>query len=424
MPKSAIVSRIAHDACLELPTHRPGGRWWEELPTDFAAETEGFQLALRDALSVRAGATMDLVLRTVASTAVTGLAYPLGFRPEQVKRSFEDRELYIEAAESGEPTRFFRMPPKRVDATVKDARFPLFRPRDGSCLDIRFESPYVPASPTERLEYLKHRKNRFAHARWWRHHRGPRPTIVAIHGFSADFYHLNEYFFALPWLYELGFDVVLHTLPFHGKRQTSFSPFSGFGFFSGGLSRINEAFGQAVYDFRILYDHLTEVHLVPKIGVTGVSLGGYSAALLAAVEPRLAFSVPIVPVVSLADLALEWQPMGTLMRAGMHLLKKEIVDARHFLAVTSPLTYRPALPRERLMVVGGVADRLAPPKHARLLWEHWDRCRLHWFAGNHLVHFDRGAYLREIARFLRDVGFFEGLPRRKPKRGLLRFLRR
>jgi len=93
--------------------------------------------------------------------------------------------------------------------------------------------------------------------------------------------------------------------------------------------------------------------------------------------------------------------------------------------VSSPLTYPPLLPRDRLMVIGGVADRLAPPKQSRLLWEHWGRCRLHWFPGNHVLHFDRGAYLRQVARFLKSVGFFEGLPRReRRKRGLRRLLGR
>jgi pimeloyl-ACP methyl ester carboxylesterase len=246
--------------------------------------------------------------------------------------------------------------------------------------------------------------------------------VIAIHGFGADLYHVNEVFFAIPWLYRLGFDVMLFTLPFHGRRQTRFSPFSGHGFFAGGPSRINEAFGQAIYDLRIVIDHLLGAQGVPRLGVTGVSLGGYTAALLAAVDSRIAFSIPNVPIVSIPDLLLEWRPLGPLVSTALAAYGHDLTDARHFLAVSSPLTYRPVLSRDRLMVIGGVGDRLAPPKHARLLWEHWDRCRLHWFPGNHIMHFDRGTYLREIARFLRHIGFFEGLPepsvRRRERKSL------
>jgi len=47
------------------------------------------------------------------------------------------------------------------------------------------------------------------------------------------------------------------------------------------------------------------------------------------------------------------------------------------------------------MIIGGVGDRLAPPKHTRLLWEHWGRPRLHWFPGSHLLHLDKGEYVYE-----------------------------
>ena len=59
----------------------------------------------------------------------------------------------------------------------------------------------------------------------------------------------------------------------------------------------------AVHDFRIFMDYL-ESRGVNRIGVTGISLGGYTSALLATVEERLHFSIPNVPVVSLPDLVL------------------------------------------------------------------------------------------------------------------------
>jgi len=56
------------------------------------------------------------------------------------------------------------------------------------------------------------------------------------------------------------------------------------------------------------------------------------------------------------------------------------------------------------MIIGGVGDRMAPPKHSRLLW---DRCRIHWFPGNHLLHLDRGEYLEQMLRFMRELEFLD-----------------
>ena len=73
--------------------------------------------------------------------------------------------------------------------------------------------------------------------------------------------------------------------------------------------------------------------------------------------------------------------------------------------MSCPLTYQPAIPRDRLMIVGGVGDRLAPPKHSRLLWDHWDRPRIHWFPGNHILHVSQPDYLRRMTKFLAPVMF-------------------
>jgi hypothetical protein len=40
-----------------------------------------------------------------------------------------------------------------------------------------------------------------------------------------------------------------------------------------------------------------------------------------------------------------------------------------------------------------------------LLWDHWGRCRIHWFPGSHIVHLDRGDYLRRMGRFLNEIEF-------------------
>ncbi|MBC7174635.1 MAG: alpha/beta hydrolase family protein, partial [Polyangiaceae bacterium] len=179
------------------------------------------------------------------------------------------------------------------------------------------------------------------------------------------------------------------------------------GYFAGGPSRVNEGVAHLVFDLRILLDWLAAERGVEAAGVTGISLGGLTSSLMAVAEPRLSFAIPNVPAVSLADLMLEWPPMGLLTRAMMRSEGFTIREARKLVAVSSPLSYRPAIPRERLMIVGGVGDRLCPPKHSRLLWDHWGRCRIHWFPGSHVLHLDRGDYLKEMARFMVGIGFME-----------------
>lgn len=406
--RGAVVSDIAHAACQEAPPTPTSGAWWERLEADFYRRSESFDLAWFDQLRVQTTAAIDVLIRTGAAIGLSALAAPPGFNPAELKRAREDEAFYLPFVRAGEPSRFFERPRARVTMRVKEVSPKGFSPKDGACESLRFESPFVPRNPRLRKDWAKHEGNRYAHIRYWRHLDGPRPTVIAIHGFGAEGYALNQWFFGLPYLYEeLGLDVALFNLPFHGRRQTRFSPFSGHGFFAGGISRINEAFAQAVHDFRLLLDYLSDHRGVNEVGVTGVSLGGFTSALLASVEPRLRFAIPNVPVTSLADVVLEWEPLGTIVRTAMKALDMDVVEARRLLAVSCPLSWKPILPRQRLMVIGGVGDRLAPPTHTRLLWDHWGRPRLHWFPGSHVLHVDRTEYLNEISKFLKDINFLQ-----------------
>ena len=62
------------------------------------------------------------------------------------------------------------------------------------------------------------------------------------------------------------------------------------------------SFGQAATDVRALVQHLIDVQGVRQVGLLGLSLGGYVAALVASLEPRLAFCVPVAAPASIADL--------------------------------------------------------------------------------------------------------------------------
>lgn len=411
MPRSSIVSRIAHDSYRFSPSTMPtGARWWEHLESNFCDRPEGFELEPWDWARVNATAALDLVMRTWGGSLLA-LTLPGGFLPSALSgkpfvETPDDWQVYIDLVQPGQdPSTFFRQPPESVRVTEYEPRWTIFEPDDGRCIGLKFNSPYEPFNPRLESTFAAHRNNRVARARWWRHNDGPRPVLLAIHGFMADPYWLNVKFFALQEYYEQGYDVVLATLPHHGLRAEDSTLYSGQGFFSSGMSGINESMGQAVCDLRVLMRYLRRECGVEKIAVTGVSLGGWTASMLASLHDDLEAVIPNVPVCSPVDLLLEWQPAGAIVRTGLFGLRWSVRYLREIMAVTTPLTYQPKLPPERLMIIGGVGDRLAPPKHSRLLWDHWGRCRIHWFPGNHVLHLDRGAYIQHMTEFLHRLDF-------------------
>ncbi|HUO36891.1 MAG TPA: prolyl oligopeptidase family serine peptidase, partial [Mycobacterium sp.] len=276
---------------------------------------------------------------------------------------------------------------------------------NGHVRNIKFQSSFEAVNPAMRDTWRRLTRNNIVRAQHWRHDDdGPHPTLCAIHGFMGSAHLLNDLFFSLPWFYRWGYDVLLYTLPFHGRRAEKYSPFGGYGYFSHGLGGLAEATAQAVHDFRSLIDYL-QFTGVDKIALTGVSLGGYTAALLAAVEDRLAAVIPNMPVVSVEAEMEQWFPANrlfTLARRIGGVDRDEFVAA---LAYHSPLNYTPVVPRERRLIIAGLGDRLASPQQAELLWHHWDHCDLYWFPGNHIVHVSQPEYLRRITGFLAEFMF-------------------
>jgi dienelactone hydrolase len=355
----------------------------------------------RTRLIVHGAAASDVLVRTALSSAVTAAALPwaLGHGAES-----EHERLDFYVGLPSDAAQVFEPPPAGVEVRAGRSAPWSFRAPGGEVRALRFASPFVALNPAIRDEYARFTRNHTAVAQHWRHDGGPRPTLCVIHGFGASPYLLNSAFFALPWLYSRGYDVLLYVLPFHGPRRGHRIDANGFGLFAHGPSHFNEAMVQAVHDFRVFVDHL-RAGGVEQIGVTGLSLGGYVSALLAAVEDRLACAIPNAAVVSIPGLIRDWFPFGPALALAGALGRVDRADLERACALHCPLTYAPLLPAERLMIIGGLGDRLAPPEQSELLWEHWGRPRLHWYPGNHILHVNRAAYLRVMRAFMSGVGF-------------------
>ena len=361
-------------------------------------------LPLRERAIVHSSAAADVVLRTAAASLVASAFVPVALNPWAARRERRHLQFYAELAREHDPALSFPRPTQAPRVARRKANAIARNFADGAAEILSFDSEFQPINPALRPAWRKLSRNNVAHAQHWRHPDGPRPTLCVIHGFFASPYLVNSMFFQLPWFYRAGFDVLLYTLPFHGPRAERRSPFSGHGYFAHGQAGFAEAMGQAVHDFRVFIDHLEEIG-VRQVGLTGLSLGGYTSALLAGVEDRLKVVVPNVPVIDPQSLLESWFPASTVLDVGYRLAKADTAAAQAGMAYHSPLNYAPLVPRERRLIITGLGDRLAPPAQAEMLWRHWDKCAFHWFPGNHIVHVSQPDYIRRMTRFMRNNDF-------------------
>ena len=214
-----------------------------------------------------------------------------------------------------------------------------------SVFDLSWPSQYVPCLASYRERYTRTRENELAAARFFRRASGPaRPVVVIVHGYMSGSFPIEERLWPIQALDELGFDSLLFVLPFHGLRG---SPKLGLvPEFPGTDPRMSiEGFLHAVFDLRACVRWLRAAGH-PSVGLFGMSLGGYTAALAATVEPDLAFLVPLVPLASLADFARE---QGSFSAPPAQALLEHQLLERIYRPI-SPLSLPSLVPPERVLV--------------------------------------------------------------------------
>lgn len=385
----------------------PGGFKGADVPAEAHGLPPRSALSARQRAVVEASAIGDLALRTSVASVIAAAVTPVIVATNLRRSTGSERDdlgFYAELAAEHDPATSFPPPTELPRVSSRPAGRLAERRAGGAVEDISFRSSFTAVNPALRRRWSTLTSNNIVHAQHWRHADGPRPTLCVIHGFMGSSYLANGRFFSLPWYFRSGYDVLLYTLPFHGERAEKLSPFSGFGYFAGGLGGFAEAMAQAVHDFRSIVDYLRHTG-VDRVALTGISLGGYTAALVASVEDRLEAVIPNCPVVTPITMFDEWFPANKLIRLGLRLSSISRGELTAGLSYHCPLNYRPLVARERRMIITGLADRMAPPNQAVMLWEHWDRCALHWFPGSHVLHVSQLDYLRRMTSFLRAVMF-------------------
>ncbi len=218
-------------------------------------------------------------------------------------------------------------------------------------------------------------------------HPGPdRPWLMCIHGYRMGDNWLDFGLFPPAMLHKkLGFNLLLPTLPLHGPRKVGSK--SGDQYLDGDLLDLVHAQTQALWDLRRALAWLRDRETDPKVGVYGVSLGGYNAALLATAEAGLEFVVGGVPLADPAGILWRHLPRIHEHFYAQHGLNR--ARYRSILNVVSPLARPALLPRERLHLFAAAADRIVPPDQPLLLARHWG-VPVRWYQGSHLsIRFER-----------------------------------
>lgn len=323
--------------------------------------------------------------------------------PNRFPRSSDYTRVALELAEAHDhyagrgwldhPGSYHRNPPPLYDPllipsmTITGTRFEKllfeseFEPHPGEPGGERWQG-YVP--------------NHIAHAWLLRHDDDrPRPWVVCLHGFGTGIPVADVVGFRAGHIHKaLGYNVVMPVLPLHGPRKVTLlggEAFISFDLLNGVIGMAN-----AVWDVRRIISWVQAQDPV-SVGLYGVSLGGYAAALTAGFAKDLDFVMTGIPVTDLLGLFRSHAPRHVLRRAEEYRIFSPESDA--VMAVSRPTSYPALVPRERRYIFAGIGDRMALPEQAHTLWKHWERPRIEWYPGNHVGYMWSG----DVRHFVDEV---------------------
>jgi hypothetical protein len=334
-----------------------------------------------------------------ALLATMGLTNPLPRAGDHARINSElaaARELFEARGWLEKPASYHVTPPALENPEIRRERT-----RNIAYEHLSFDSDYEPhAGEPGRDRWLGYGANRRAHAWVLRHANGPRPWLVGIHGYQMGVPLFDLLVFAPEYFHErLGLNLLLPVLPLHGPRKVGRR--SGDGFVGAEIMDTLHAEAQAMWDIRRL---LTWVRAQggPAVGVLGLSLGGYNAALLASLDGDLRCAVLGVPLSDFARAVFRHGPPLHIRDAAAEGIDPD--RTLEIMRVVSPLVLEPRVPREGRSIFAAVCDRLVPPDQPRDLWRHWGEPRIEWYQGGHLTFRAHAGVRRFVVTSLREAG--------------------
>lgn len=311
---------------------------------------------------------------------------------EAVAREVRDAlEWFDDNGWSKDVRGFHQAPPPLETAEI------LFERREAAGLPIEvmsFDSGFAARHEAPGAHrYMGYSSNHRAYAWVLRGEEGA-PWLINVHGLTMGQPWLDLKLLQAEMLHRsLGLNLLFPVLPLHGPR--ALSRISGRGYLTGNVMDTIHAQSQAIWDIRRMIAWLWSQGS-DRIGLHGVSLGGFSIASVASLEPGLRCAIAGIPA---ADVAwLVWYHASEAARRACVAEGIGLETLDNAFRVISPLAMDPQVPGAHRYIYAGLADRFVPPVVVDRLWEHWGQPNIHWYPGSHLsvlIHKEPISYLRK-----------------------------
>jgi pimeloyl-ACP methyl ester carboxylesterase len=247
-------------------------------------------------------------------------------------------------------------------------------------------------------EYRSHRDNQTALLRTLNLRIKGKPMAILVNGFSSGHHLMERVAWPIREFNRQGIGVSLFALPFHGPRGHAFPP----EWPQQDTAFTLEGFRQAIWDLQIAIRAMRDAG-ASQVGVVGMSLGGYTASLLATATSDVDFVLSYIPIASIPDVMND----NDLVPGTGDIQRTLYEGYREQLVPITPVCRTPKVEAKRVSIISGELDRLATVQHGKRLADHFGT-KLLTFPGGHIVQNRRARAFRHSLEGLRAAGVLPG----------------
>ncbi|MDX1944162.1 MAG: alpha/beta hydrolase family protein [Pirellulaceae bacterium] len=235
--------------------------------------------------------------------------------------------------------------------------------------EVTFPSPVVTAEA----------RNNTVHAEYYRPKRGgQRPAVIVLHILGGDF-PLSRAF--CNYFAQHGVAALFVKMPYYGPRRDPASPRR---MISIHPDESVAGMTQAVLDIRRATAWLAARDEVDReqLGIFGISLGGITGALAAAIEPRLQNVCLLLAGGDFSQVPLD-SPELRKVRGKLPIDFPDKQELAKQLAVVDPITYGAGARGKRILLLNATDDEVIPRACTLSLWRSFGEPEIVWYPGGH-----------------------------------------
>lgn len=235
--------------------------------------------------------------------------------------------------------------------------------------DVTFPSPVK----------TPHEQNNTVHCEFYRStHAGKRPAVIVLHILGGDFALARLFCHSLN---QHGTTALFVKMPYYGPRRV---PGVNRRMIAEDPQETVEGMTQAVLDIRRAAAFLASREEVDpdQIGIMGISLGGITASLAAAAEPRIQNVCLLLAGGDFPKIAAESAEFRK-QREKFKAAGKDPTEFESVIRQVDPLTHAALLRDRRILMLNAKSDEVIPRACTEALWTAAGEPEIVWLSGGH-----------------------------------------